>query len=216
VKFLKHNALSQMLYAQKATKAPLPRQNAGAKAARNAARSQTLAAAKPTAAQLELARQERIAAERLANLEKARAVKAANAARKAVKETTPMPRKVSELEALKIELAALRTQIAALSTTSAPATPAPAPAKAKAPAAPAPAAQEEPVYVRTHLKLENHGKGQRSLVINGVKVSVNWNGATKAWDYACGKRKGTAADRGAAFAQLNLLTTAAGLGMVRA
>jgi hypothetical protein len=157
------------------------------------------------AADAERLRQERIARERLANLEKARAVKAANRGRKATtpKEDATMNREIAELRA---QIANLTAALAALVPDAPEATPAPAPRQvsAKAP------------YVATSVKLVNHGHGQYSQEINGTKVAVAWNGADKVWAYSCGRSKGSAADRGAAVAQLNLLLSKAGLPAVRA
>ena len=77
----------------------------------------------------------------------------------------------------------------------------------------APVAKKAP-YVKTALKMVDYGKGRRALQIDATLVVVAWNGKT--WDYACGTRKGTAADRGEAFAKVNVLLANAGLPPVRA
>lgn len=98
------------------------------------------------------------------------------------------------------------------------ATPAPAPV-APAPVAPVVEAPTVPVaapaeYVRTAVKLTNFGHGRRETTIDGTKVGITWTGTTFA--YFCGKRRGTAADRGDAIASLNVLLSQNGLGAVRA
>jgi hypothetical protein len=183
----------------------------------------------------EAMRQERIASERIANLALARealtrkreaaaaAKRAAALTRRQARRAQPAPvavtpAKPQEVAPLNTEIAELRAEVAAL-TAAVSALAGIAPAAPVAPVAPAPAprkAKVKPEYVATAVKLVNGGRGQYSQTINGTKVAVAWNGADKVWGFACGKARGTAADRGAAVAQVNLLLAKAGLPAVRA
>jgi hypothetical protein len=168
----------------------------------------------PTPEQVEAERQSAILATRLANLEKARAVRAANrASQQQPKETAP----VSEIETLRAQIAALSAQIERLSAPQvAPrqtAPVAPKPASKPTPVAPAKA---KPAYVATSVPLTNHKHGRYSLQMERTMITLCWNGAERRWDYICGKVKGSAADRGTAVAQINALLANAGLPPVRA
>ena len=85
---------------------------------------------------------------------------------------------------------------------------------AQTPSTPEEKSEKRAEYVRTTIKLVNLGHGRREIEINGVLVGVKWNGEKFA--YFCGSKRGTAADRGTAVAKLNVLTSEAGLGVVRA
>lgn len=155
-----------------------------------------------------LERQRQIAATRLHNLEIARAVKAAKH-----KEDRTMNRAAqTEIDTLRAQIAALTARLDAQERPTLPTRPRPtAPAPKAEPTAPAFVTE----YLQGRAKLADLGHGRREATIKGTKVSVAWNPARKTWDYACGKRSGSAADRGAAFKALNALTVKAGLGQVR-
>ena len=162
--------------------------------------------AQKSPAQIEQERQDAIRQVRIANLVKARAVKAA------MKQET---NEMSQVETLRAQIAALTAQIEALSA------PVEVPSKTRTARAATAASKETNVskkapYVPTALKLTDHGHGRRSLKIDNTLVVVAWNGATKVWDYQVGKAKGTGADRGDAIAQVNVRLANAGLPPVRA
>ena len=141
----------------------------------------------PSPEALERDRQAAILATRLANLEKARAVKAANAGkRQPVQETAPVTpvSQLSEIDALRNQIAALSAQIERMSqpvSQPAPVARVSAPAKAKQASPPAKPARTP--YVPTALALTNHGHGRYSLKIDATLITLAWNGAERRWDY---------------------------------
>lgn len=178
--------------------------------------------ARKSAAQIEAERQERIRQTRIANLVKARAVKAQMSRQK----ETPM----TEVETLRAQIAALTAQIERLSVVARPqggvvegayetasrdVVPVNVPSKTRQ-SRKENAVNKKAPYVPTALKLTDHGHGRRSLKIDTTLVIVAWNGATKVWDYQVGKVKGHGADRGEAIALVNVALANAGLPPVRA
>jgi hypothetical protein len=207
--FTRANAASKLLHGQRQekakanhapTKAPLPRQNAGAKAARNQARTASIEAAATKIAQSkETENMNQIAAlnARLAQLEAALAASkkdAAVAKRKATiaSKAAPVAAKAPKSAPVAAPVAEPKKETTTVKTVS------------------------KPEYVRTAVKLTNLGHGRRETTIDGTKVGVAWNGAANTFTFFCGRRKGSAADRGEAIAQLNVLLSEMGLGAVRA
>lgn len=168
----------------------------------------------PSPEQVEAERQMAIRQTRIANLEKARAVKAANrqSQQSASKETAD----VNEIATLRAQIAALTAQIERLATPEV--APAPVAPRTVAPKAskPAPKAPAKAKYVATSVALTNHKHGRYSLQMDNTLITLAWNGAERRWDYICGRNKGSAADRGTAVAQINVLLAKAGLPPVRA
>jgi len=204
--FTRANTASKLLHQQRTekanhapTKPALARQNAGAKAARNQARTAQIEASATKSAQVkETENMNQIAAlnARLAALEAALA--------DAKKQTAVAKRKATIASKAKAPVATVAPVAAPVATVAEPKKETAVSKTAK------------PEYVRTAVKLTNLGHGRRETTIDGTKVGVAWNGATNTFTFFCGRRKGSAADRGEAVAQLNVLLSEMGLGAVRA
>jgi hypothetical protein len=147
------------------------------------------AAKKSPAARVQPTARER----QLANLAKGRAVLAAKRAAAASAKAAPVQAKAAKAVVSTVTPVAART------------------ARAKAVSANAAATNG---YVSTSVKLANQGHGLRTATIDGVLVGVK--STATGTTYVCGKRSGTAADRGAAVAALNLILAQNGMPPVRA